>query len=154
MNLIDELHAIAGALETAGVTYAICGGVAVTIHGAVRTTKDLDLLVMSGDVERVMELARPLGYVFASLPMTFEGGTPRERHVRRVSKVDGDEHVMLDLIVADGALEGLLVDRVALELPAGRLSVVSRQTLMKMKRLAGRPQDLADLEALERVDEP
>jgi hypothetical protein len=38
VNLVDELHAIAGALRALGVPYAICGGIAVTIHGATRTT--------------------------------------------------------------------------------------------------------------------
>jgi hypothetical protein len=31
--------------------------------------------------------------------------------------------------------------------------VVSRETLLKMKRLAGRSQDLADIEKLDRPDE-
>jgi hypothetical protein len=34
MNLVDELYAITAALTTAGVRYAVCGGVTVTIHGA------------------------------------------------------------------------------------------------------------------------
>ena len=37
MNLVDELFAITGALNTAGIRYAVCGGIAVTIHGVVRT---------------------------------------------------------------------------------------------------------------------
>jgi len=85
--------------------------------------------------------------------MAFEEGTARERHVQRVSKIIGDEHLALDLILTAASLTGLLDDRIEVMLPEGPLWVVSRDTLVKMKRLAGRPQDLADLEKLEQSDE-
>jgi hypothetical protein len=149
MNLVDELHAVVAALTAAGIPYAVCGGIAVTAHGAVRSTKDIDLLVLPGDVARVLEAVRPLGYAFAALPMTFEAGTARERHVQRVTKIDGKAHLLLDLLLAEGPLAGMLEDRVEVQLERGLLSVVSRETLIRMKRFAGRPQDLADLEKLE-----
>ena len=152
MNLVDELHAISRALRVAGVEHAVCGGIAVTIHGATRTTKDIDLLVRAGDVPLILELVRPLGYTFAALPMTFDERTPKERHVQRVTKVEGEHHLILDLIVADASLAGFLDGRLDVALPEGSLSVVSRDTLLKMKRLAARAQDLADIEALERDD--
>ncbi len=49
VNLVDELLGVTRALEAAGIPYAICGGIAVTIHGATRTTKDIDLLVERAD---------------------------------------------------------------------------------------------------------
>jgi hypothetical protein len=149
MNLVDELHAITAALTAAGIRYAVCGGVAVTLHGATRSTKDIDLLVSPNDVQRTLEVVRPLGYVFAALPMTFDEGTERERHVQRVSKIEGSEHLLLDLLIADAAFEGALDDRVEVQLPLGPMAVVSRAVLVRMKRLAGRAQDLADLEKLE-----
>ncbi len=153
MNLVDELHAVAGAMRAAGICYAICGGIAVTIHGATRTTKDIDLLVARIDVPRVLEVLRPLGYAFVALPMTFDAGTDRERHVQRVSKLEAQEHLMVDLLIAEAAFDGLLSDRLEIELPQGPLSVVPLHVLMKMKRLAGRSQDQADLEALRQLDE-
>lgn len=149
MNLVDELYSIASALTAAGIRYAVCGGIAVTLYGATRSTKDIDLLVSPDDVQRALDLVRPLGYVFAALPMTFDEGTERERHVQRVSKIEGSEHLLLDLLVADAAFEGALDDRVEVQLPSGPMTVVSRAMLIRMKRLAGRAQDLADLEKLE-----
>jgi len=148
MNLVDELYKVARALDDARIPYALCGGVAVTIHGATRTTQDIDLLIPSGRVGDVLDAVRPLGYTFAALPMTFDRGTPRERHVQRVTRIADGEHLVLDLILAASAFDGLLDDRVALNTPEGTLSVVSRATLGVMKRLAGRPQDIADLELL------
>ncbi len=153
MNLVDELHAITTALATAQVIYAVCGGVAVTIHGATRSTKDIDLLVSREDLARALEAVRPLGYTFAALPMTFDPGTPKERHVQRVSKVVDQEHLLIDFMIAETAFAGALDDRIEISLPEGPLSVVSLVTLIRMKKLAGRAQDLADLERLEAVDD-
>jgi hypothetical protein len=100
-------------------------------------------------VPRVLEAVRPLGYVFAALPMTFDAGTERERNVQRVSKLHDKEHLILDLRIAEAAFAGLLRERIEVDLPEGVLSVVPRDVLLKMKRLAGRPQDLADVEKLE-----
>jgi len=153
MNLVNELYSVAAALTAAGVRYAVCGGVAVTLYGATRSTKDIDLLVLPADVPRALDAVRPLGYVFPAIPMTFDAGTERERHVQRVSKIEGNEHLLLDLMLATAAFEGALDDRVEVQLPTGPLVVVSRTMLIRMKRLAGRNQDLADLEKLEGVHE-
>lgn len=40
MDLVAEMHAIANALDAAGVGYAVCGGVAVTAYGAPRSTDE------------------------------------------------------------------------------------------------------------------
>ena len=149
MNLVDELHAIARALRDAGVDYAVCGGIAVTIYGATRTTKAIDLLLPPAEVPRTLDLLRSLGYRFAALPMTFDEGTPKERHVQRVTKIDGGDHLILDLLVADASLASFLDGRQEIPLEEGALRVVSLPSLLQMKRLAGRPQDLADLAALE-----
>jgi hypothetical protein len=85
--------------------------------------------------------------------MTFGAGTERERHVQRVSKIEGKEHLLLDLLVADAAFEGALDGRIDVQLPEGLITVVSRAVLIRMKRLAGRAQDIADLEKLEVADE-
>ena len=154
MNLVDELHAVAAALTAAGIRYAICGGIAVTIHGAIRSTKDIDVLIDPADVARVLDVVRLLGYTFAALPMTFDEGGAAERHVQRVSKVVGAQHMLIVLLLADGILATAMDDRIDVVLEAGPLSVVSLVTLKRMKQLAGRAQDLADLEKLEANDEP
>ncbi len=149
MNLVEELHAIAAAFVGAGIRHAVCGGVAVTVHGATRSTKDIDVLIAPEDLPRALDAVRSLGYVFPSHPMVFDEGTARERHVQRVSKIVGGDHLMLDLLSEKAAFVGFLEGRIEVVLPEGPLVVVSRDVLLRMKRLAGRPQDVADLEKLE-----
>lgn len=153
VDLVTELHAITAALRDAGLRYAIVGGMAVTIHGAVRTTKDIDLLVVEQDIPRILDLLRPLGYIFVALPLTFEAGTARERRIQRVSKIEGGEHLCVDLIITNAIFAGLLDDTIEVQLPEGPLQVLSREGLIRMKRIAGRDQDLADLARLEEIDD-
>lgn len=149
MNLVDELVAIARVLEEAGVPYAICGGVAVTLHGHVRSTKDIDLLVLEQDVERILELLRPTGWRFVGLPIVFERGTERERRLQRVSKIVDERVLTLDLLVVGPVFAEVWASRIVVPGPEVTLSVVSLEGLQTMKRLAGRKQDLADLEHLD-----
>jgi len=153
VNLVDELHAVAAALARAGIRYAVCGGVAVTVHGATRSTKDIDILIAPEDLARALDTVRPLGYAFAAFPMIFDEGTAKERKVQRVSKLQDGEHLVLDLLLEEASLKGCLDGAITVDLPEGGLVVVSRPVLLRMKRQAGRTQDLADLEKLEGVDE-
>ena len=42
---IDDIRRICRALDEAGAHYVLIGGFAVILHGGLRTTKDIDLLV-------------------------------------------------------------------------------------------------------------
>ncbi len=154
MDIVDELYAITAALNAAAISYAVCGGIAVTAHGAPRTTKDIDIAIARPDVPRALEAVAPLGYTLLANPMVFGSGTPKERHVQRVTKIAANgDHLTLDLLIAEAAYAGILDDRLELPLQQGIVTFVSLETLLRMKRTAGRPQDLLDIERLENGDE-
>jgi len=151
IDLVAELLALSDALERSGVRFAICGGLAVAIHGHVRATKDIDLLVHDADLQSALTTVAGLGFVLRAQPMTFGAGTEAERHVQRVSKRVDKELVTVDLICAEPAFVRVLDERERFERDGREISVVSRAGLIFMKRLAGRAQDLADIEALDQV---
>lgn len=59
-----RLERVLGALERAGVRYLVVGGVAVVLHGYLRTTADLDLVVglEPENVRRAVGAFRDLGF--------------------------------------------------------------------------------------------
>jgi hypothetical protein len=152
VNIVDELHAIATALRGAGVRYAVCGGIAVSAHGAPRTTKDIDIVVSPADLTSALAAVAPLGYSLLAAPMVFGAGTPKERHVQRVTKIERGLHLTLDLLIAEAAYVGALDDVVDVEVAGNVITFVSRETLLRMKRMAGRPIDQIDIEKLEEHD--
>lgn len=78
--------------------------------------------------------------------MTSSAGTAQERHVQHVNKIVGSQHLVLDMLLAEASCAGVLDDQIDVALPAGTITFVSRAPLLRMKRLAARPIDLADIE--------
>jgi hypothetical protein len=151
LDLIAELEALIDAFAREGIEYAVCGGLSLAIHGHPRATMDIDLLVPSAMVPRAAEVARQLGFDIPARMITFGLRTGNPRTVQRVSKLDPqtNELVSLDLMHADPAFEDVWAGRVVVMIGERKMVVVSRDGLATMKRLAGRPQDLADLAILE-----
>lgn len=150
MDLIEELLGLADALDAARLEYAVCGGIALAIHGHPRFTKDIDLLVQPADRERLFGLARKCGFTLDGGVKLFGAGSPREREIARITKSDGSEFVTLDLLLAGPALAQAWATRQQVQWRGRALWIVSREGLLFMKRLSGRTQDLADIETLTR----
>lgn len=148
MNLFDELVTVVQALDAAGVDYALVGGLAVGVWGAPRATKDIDILVMPGDVARAKACLRTCGYHLEALPMKFSDGMQLER----VSKPVGSQLMTVDLILVDSNLEVAWRSRERRATEVNEISVISREALIAMKVAAGRPQDQADVVKLTEQD--
>jgi len=153
LNIAVEFDALVSDLLEARVEFATCGGVALTILAVPRFTKDIDLLVPARALDAALAVAKSRGFSFEALPMTFDHGTPRERTIRRLSKLRGEAVLTLDLILVEPSFTAVWDSRIELEWNGRAMPVVSREGLAYMKRLADRPQDRADLVALGMEDE-
>lgn len=143
-DIYEELWAILRALESRQLDYALCGAVALAVHGRPRATTDIDMLVAEDHVADVKAVLRGLGYDLEAAPMTFSSGI----RVHRVSRVEGTELMTVDLLVTSAALQAIWDTRLRLTWRDAPMHVVSREGLITMKRIANRLQDRADLEAL------
>ncbi len=147
MDFFGELTQTVRALEAAGIDYALCGGVALAIHGAPRATQDIDLLVRPENLTRLAQVARACGFIFESLPMEFSSGVT----IQRFTKLIEGQPLMLDVLLVTGPLESIWADRQTANFENGRISVVSREGLISLKLAAARPQDLVDIARLKEV---
>jgi hypothetical protein len=147
-DVITTLDAVVDALNIANVAYALCGGLAVNLHGHVRATRDIDLLLPRDQLDRARAALRPLGFDIDAGPIPFGIGTDRERVLYRVSRIVGAQLSTIDLMVVTPVLEPAWASRVCARWRGRDVWTVSLDGLARMKRLAGRPQDLADLENL------
>jgi hypothetical protein len=148
LDLYDELAALLGALEAANADYAVCGGLAMAVHGFPRATIDVDLVVPPTGVEAVLACARRLGYTIPADPMSFAGGAVE---IRRVTKLDpaSRDLLSLDLLLVTPAIQQVWEERTRVRWERGELWVVSRRGLANLKRLRGSGQDLDDIKRLE-----
>jgi len=146
-NLIDEFKNLTETLNRTGIEYAVCGGWAMAIHGLPRATMDIDILILADDLERVWQLAKEMGYDVEGLPLHFDNGIIE---IRRISKIDRESKqlITLDFLLVTDALLDVWAAREKVEWSSGATWTVSTDGLIKLKLLAGRKQDLLDIEKL------
>ena len=148
LDLLEEFRALVQALETGGVEFAVCGGLAVAIHAQPRATLDVDLLLPVDQVDGAKQIAGALGYrIDAGLLVVRKGVV----EIHRLSKPDPEtgDLLSLDLLVVTPALSSVWETRERVAWEHGTLPVVSRSGLVAMKRLRESGQDLDDIRALE-----
>jgi hypothetical protein len=145
MDFFLEIKNLTAALDAGGVDYALCGGVALAIHGVPRATQDIDLLVRPEDLASLRRVARACGFNLESLPMDFSSGVT----IQRFTKLIDGQPLMLDALLVGAPLERAWAGRQTAEIEGGRMRVVSREALISLKLAAGRPQDLVDVQRLQ-----
>ncbi len=146
-DLYSELHDMVRSLSEAGVNFALCGGLAIAVHGKVRATIDIDLLIPPDDLERAAAVCRDLGFIIEARPMELAGG---RISIRRLTKIDeANETLPVDLLMVGETLRNVWLTRQRVSWEGCDLSVVSREGLIEMKRMRGSGQDLEDIAWLE-----
>jgi hypothetical protein len=156
-----EPDALLLALTRAGVEFVVIGGVAVGVHGFVRATKDLDIVPEPSpeNLTRLAQLLRGLDAKHVGLadfsPNEFpydptdpvqlaEGANFRlETSLGPVDIMQWVSGIETDLAYATLAPAAL-----AVRFRDAEIAICGLHHLLAMKRAAGRPQDLKDLEAL------
>lgn len=150
------------ALNDRGVRYLVAGGVAVVLHGHMRYTKDLDLVVdlAPEQAKAAIEVLSALGLVPSVPvdPLSFADADTRqawigEKGMTVLSLHHPDEvRLVVDLFVEPpSGFEELWSASDEMPLETTTVRVVSLDDLIAMKRKAGRPRDMLDVEELEQI---
>lgn len=154
-----EADEILVAVSDHGVDFVVIGGIAVQAHGYIRATNDVDIVVEP----RTLNLSR-LSEALAALeselrtPGTLELTDPhqlRQAPLIPVMTRAGPLDVVNVEHVAGGprSYEALRDAALRVDLRGCEIAVAALPDLIRMKRAAGREQDLMDIEALTREPE-
>lgn len=161
-----DVAALLARLGEAQIAYVLIGGLAVNAHGVIRSTKDIDICP-APDAANLKRLANLLGELgvrqlgvanagFEAREMPFDPTRPEdlaEGGNFRLETPLGILDIMqwvpgIDAEQAYETLAGAAVKGEPFGIP---VKVCSLGDLRRMKRAAGRPQDLIDLEDLSRA---
>jgi hypothetical protein len=147
-TLLDEFTNFTNALNERKIEYAVCGDWAMAILGFPRATIDIDLLILSEDLDEAWQVAQSFGYDVEGLPLYFHNG---KIEIRRISKIEKETKTLItiDFLLVTEALKEVWQDRRLFEWNRGIVSGVSKEGLIFLKQISGRLQDLADIERLE-----
>lgn len=161
--MVGEIERVLVALERAGVRYLVVGGVAVVLHGYLRTTADLDLVVQldPDNVRRALDALGGLGYhprapvaadAFADPATRLEW--IREKNLRVFSFWNEAGPLEVDLFVEEPFdFDAVYSRAVRIPLASVEAAVVTRADLIALKRTADRPRDRDDVARLEEIAE-
>ena len=140
------------------LAYAVVGGHAVALHGALRGTVDIDFVIKwSAKTLRDTEIAlNELGLV-SRLPIKAdEVFRFRDEYIQNRNLIAWNFYNPADLseqvdIIINYDLSGRRAKLI--DLGSFKIRVLDIDELIDMKRTAARPQDMADVDALERLKE-
>jgi hypothetical protein len=151
-----DLKELFRALDEHGVDYLVIGGVAAQVHGRRRTTKDLDVLP-APDPENARRLAAALQALEArplELGAAASAPTAEQLHIAPIvpplTTRHGELHIVNEPAGAP-AYDDMRARALSIDLDGITMHIVSVDDLIRMKKAAGRPGDLDDIDAITEV---
>lgn len=151
--MFSDYRDLLSTLNEHRVKYLVIGAYAVAVHAQPRATKDLDIWVRADpdNAKAVFAALAKFGAPLQELTSTdFEEPGPFFRM--------GREPMGIDILTSIPGVEfdaawSRRIEAVLDEETGLRGAVISREDLLAAKRAAGRRQDLADIEAIEKAAE-
>ena len=149
------IHDICSALEKAEVPYAIVGGYAVALHGAVRGTVDVDVVIEWSlkNLQDTEKAFKKIGLV-SLIPITAETLFHfREKYIQNRNLIAWNFYDpsnplnQVDIIINYDLKSAHNTKTIKNSL--GAIRILSLNDLITMKKASGRPQDLEDIKALD-----
>lgn len=145
------------------VHYVVVGGVALVLHGVVRLTADLDLMVemTQENLTEFISVLKELGYKPKPPVKAEEFIDPSNRKRWKDEKgmqVFSFYHPqmknrLVDVFVDEPIDYGEIArDKKIMTAKGISIPVISKEHLKRLKGISGRPQDLADIEALNELE--
>jgi predicted nucleotidyltransferase len=151
-----DAEALLRRLTARGVDFVVIGGIAAVLHGSARNTFDLDICFATDDAnlaalgEVLVELGARLKGVEEELPFVPDAATLRRVEVLSLDTPIGE----LDVLARPSGApryETLRKQAERYDIDGVLVLVASIADLLAMKRAAGRPKDLADIDELEAI---
>ena len=141
---LEDLLRLCKALNAEGVRYVLIGGFAVILHGFVRATKDIDLLI-DASFENVQRLKRAMAVLPDNAIALIADDEVERYQVVRIA-----DEIVVDLLkaacgvdyarAAEGGIEIKTVDGVPIAVARKELLIETKQTV--------RPSDASDVQFL------
>ncbi|MDP2195361.1 MAG: hypothetical protein Q8J72_05160 [Rhodocyclaceae bacterium] len=157
-----KITEILQSLSDAQVQYVLVGGLAVQLHGFLRSTFDVDLVLAMNDenLARFIDIANRFG-LLPVIPVPIDS----LRNAQQIDQWHREKGMLafalrepqvggsvVDVLVRpDLSFDRLIANAVMGELFGRRVPIASIDDLLAMKRIANRPKDQLDIAALEKI---
>ena len=143
---VNRVLLVCGLLNRHRARYLITGGVAANLHGSVRATKDVDILIPKDPAN-----ARRVLTALGELPLGISGELDPVEVASRPFTIVGDMP-RVDLLTVGGSVtfDQAWPNRTVRRIQGIRVPYVGLADLIRSKR-TGRPSDAADIDVLSQL---
>jgi hypothetical protein len=149
---------VTGAFNEVGLKYAVVGGYALSLHGVVRGTVDIDFVIPLTEQDFILaeKALRSIG-LESKLPVDAKTVFAfREEYIKNKNLIAWSffnpklPSEIVDIIITCDLRK---MNLVTIDVAGKNVNIVSADELIKMKKNSARPQDVEDVRALEYVKE-
>jgi len=147
------------------VDYLVTGGVAVVLHGAIRFTADIDLILNLDvtNLKKFLDAMKSIGYR-PRIPVSEKDILDTKKREQWITEKNmialsfyhpKDPIILVDILIDTKNLPAdyskLKLDSVQRKIGNLRMNILSIDAILEMKKSAGREQDKADVKALTEI---
>ncbi len=138
------------------IPYALVGGHAVNLHGAIRGTLDIDFII-KWSLETLVQCEKALNEIglVSRVPINASDVYKfRDEYIKRKNMIawnfinPSNPSELIDIIITTPLKRQKVINK---RIKGFDVKVLSKDDLIKMKKKSGRTQDLVDIEALEKL---
>ncbi len=147
LDLDTEFELLVKTLEQEKIEYAICSGMAMALHGLIRATVDIDLVLLNNSIQNAKNILYKIGYVIQTEPMNFSNG---KIIIHRLTKFDNEseDFLVLNILEVTESLKKVWSDKIKLNWNEVDLFVIDKKGLIEMKQIRNSTIDIDDIKWL------
>lgn len=149
MLFTQDMKELIDFFEKHEVEYVLVGGFAVNYYGYVRSTQDIDFLVMPSpeNAQNLMKALADFGFAGANIPQEYFEREGTAVHL-------GVEPNRIDLLtyLKGVSNEEIFSNKIRVNLGGTQVNIIGYFDLLTAKRNSTRPRDLADVDELEKTN--
>ena len=150
-DILKTLKSLCILLSEARINYCLVGGLAVAILAKPRATEDIDFLILVEEQKRssIADLIKKKFEIIQDDQVIHFKNATIWRTVLGSPSSDTARFVIVDFLLADNeAYREAVLNPLELTIDNVKIPVASPENLINIKKIAGRPQDLLDIESL------
>ncbi|MCK4667926.1 hypothetical protein KAU33_14315 [Candidatus Dependentiae bacterium] len=144
------------------VRYLIVGGLSVNLYGIPRVTQDIDVIISTEkkNVEKIIRILSRLDYILKQPvdPIIMADSTEIQRLHREKNLIDlsfyqkNNLHRIIDIVLVHNVnFKEAFQNKVIKKAKDIEIYLAPIDDIIRMKKLSGRAQDIADIEMLEKL---
>lgn len=149
-------------LQDKQINYLVVGGIAVALHGVPRFTADADFILelIPENIEKFLSAIKELGYIPKAPVNPSDFSDPQKRSLWIKEKgmtvfsfwKPDDPFKLIDVFISNPIeFKEMDNEKIVKKAASIKIPIPSIKHLIALKKIAGRPEDLRDIELLEKL---